>query len=93
MEDRPAPAPEKLRRQFQDWVDGTELPGRTVSYLKTGFLDELLDQRPDSDAKATMQAAWAEWEAGTTTPAHVLEVLRDQGVDDMLAELADATAG
>ncbi len=90
MEERPPPSPAKLRNQFQDWVSETEMPGRTMSYLKTGYLPEILEAQAEVDGVAEMLEAWATWEAGTTDPAIVLEVLKDRGLDALLAGLAES---
>lgn len=87
MEQRPAPSPSKLKNQFDDWLDETELPGRTLAYLKTGFLPEVLAEN-ESDLTVAMLEAWAGWEKGTTEPQVVLESLRDQGLGDFLEELS-----
>ena len=90
MDERPPPSPEKLLAQFQDWVAETELPGRTMSYLKTGFLPEVLAEHEAADGVAEMLTPWATWEAGTTDPAVVLTVLKDQGLEALLAGLAES---
>jgi len=87
MDERPAPSPSKLHNQFDDWEKGDELPGRTLAYLKTGFLPEVLADLEPSDALAEIQAAWAEWESGKAEPDAVLEVLKSQGLGDILAAL------
>lgn len=86
-QERPAPSPSKLLGQFNDWVEETEMPGRTMSYLKTGFLPEILAEQ-DSDAATAMIESWAGWEKGKTRPEVVLEVLKEQGLVELLAELA-----
>ena len=88
VDDRPPPNPEKLLRQFRDWLEGTELPGRTMSYLKTGFLPEVLSERSSSESLSAMTEAWQRWEDGATNPSAVLEVLRDNDLEELLAELA-----
>jgi hypothetical protein len=90
MDERPPPSPAKLRTQFKDWTDETELPGRTMSYLKTGFLLEVLEANSDVDGIDTMLEAWATWEAGTQHPSVVLEILRDNGIDEFLAGLTES---
>lgn len=87
MEDRPAPSPAKLLNQFNDWVEETELPGRTLSYMKTGYLPDVL-AAAESGVTSEMLEAWSQWEAGKTDPQAVLEVLRDEGLAAVLAELA-----
>lgn len=87
MEDRPAPSPAKLLSQFNDWVEETELPGRTLSYLKTGFLPEVLAEN-ESETTTAMLEEWSHWEAGKTNPQAVLEALRDHGLADLLSELS-----
>ena len=89
MEDRPAPSPQKLLGQFRDWTSGTELPGRTMSYLKTGGLPELLTHVSGVDGVDTMVEAWSGWETGTTNPTVVLEVLRDAGIETLLLGLVE----
>ncbi len=86
-QERPAPAPAKLLDQFNDWVSETEMPGRTMSYLKTGFLPEVLADQ-DGAAVTTMLESWEGWEKGKTRPEIVLEVLKENGLADLLSELA-----
>lgn len=88
MDDRPPPSPSKLRDQFADWTAGNELPGRTMAYLKTGFLPEVLGDLESTDAVSTMLESWAGWESGDIGPAAVLEILRDNDLDTILAELS-----
>jgi len=76
-----------LLNQFNDWLGETELPGRTMSYLKTGFLPEVLAD-VDDDAASTMLESWNGWEKGDVRPDVVLEVLRDNGLAKLLGELA-----
>lgn len=87
MDERPAPSPSKLKSQFDDWLNETELPGRTLAYLKTGFLPEVLTEN-SSDDTAAMLETWAGWEKGDTEPQAVLEALRDQGLGNFLSELS-----
>lgn len=100
-QERPAPSPAKLLGQFNDWVEETEMPGRTMSYLKTGFLPEVLaqhvadsgaDDGTDSvaapDSVATMLDSWDGWEKGNTRPEVVLAVLKDNGLVELLTELS-----
>ena len=88
MDERPPPSPEKLLRQFADWREGEEMPGRTMSYLKTGFLPEILAELdPDTDGLGAMTAAWEQWESGDTDPTAVLDVLRDNGLEALLGGL------
>lgn len=91
-QERPAPSPAKLLDQFNDWVEETELPGRTMSYLKTGFLPEVLaerhEQADDEENVAAMIESWAGWEKGNTRPEVVLAVLQDNGIVDLLTELS-----
>lgn len=92
LQKRPAPSPSKLIDQFNDWAGETELPGRTMSYLKTGFLPELLvaqQEKSDEDGKiAAMLESWAGWEKGKTRPEIVLAVLDDNDVVGLLTELS-----
>lgn len=87
MEERPAPSPAKLLNQFNDWVSETEMPGRTMSYLKTGFLPEVLAEN-ESDAVTVMLESWSGWERGKTRPEIVLETLRENGLAELLTTLA-----
>ena len=87
MDDRPAPSPEKLLNQFRDWMAAEELPGRTMSYLKTGFLDEILAEHDGHKGVPEMRAAWSGWEAGTTHPTVVLETLQAEGIEAFLVDL------
>lgn len=87
MDDRPAPSPTKLLKQFNDWVEETEMPGRTMSYLKTGFLPEVLAEN-ESDATAAMLESWAGWEKGDTRPEIVLAALQDNGIVELLTSLS-----
>ena len=90
MDDRPAPSAKKLHTQFADWENGDELPGRTLAYLKTGFLPEVLEGLDPTDAVANIQTAWGEWESGTTGPEAVLAELKAQGLGDLLSGLASS---
>ncbi len=91
-QERPAPSPAKLLGQFNDWIDETELPGRTMSYLKTGFLPEVLAEKRDAGDEgrdiAAMLESWAGWEKGDTRPDIVLEVLKDNDLVGLLTELS-----
>lgn len=87
IQERPAPSPEKLLNQFNDWEGETELPGRTMSYLKTGFLPEVLAEQ-DGDNIAAMLDSWAGWEKGDTRPEVVLAFLKDNGIVELLTDLA-----
>lgn len=93
MNDHPPPSPEKLLRHFREWLVDAELPGRTMSNLKTGFLPDLFEQIEQSPSLEAMTSAWDEWEAGITNPTAVLESLRDNGLDDLLSELAKGSPG
>lgn len=88
MDERPAPAPAKLLAQFTDWLEETELPGRTMSNLKTGFLPEVLAEMETSESIDAMLASWNEWEKGRVGPEAVLGVLRDRGLSELLVGLA-----
>lgn len=88
MDPRPAPSPDKLIDQFNDWVDDTEMPGRTMSYLKTGFLDELLATAESNESIDTIRTAWDGWESGKVGPAEVLQTMKDQGVVEFLTGLS-----
>lgn len=88
MEERPAPSPAKLLTQFNDWVSETEMPGRTMSYLKTGFLPEVLAEQ-GSDSTTAMLDSWAGWEKGVTRPEVVLEALKQLGIVELLASLSE----
>jgi len=88
MEDRPAPSPAKLLTQFNDWVSETEMPGRTMSYLKTGFLPEVLTDQ-DTEATAAMLESWSGWEKGVTRPEIVLAALQEQGIVELLGSLTE----
>lgn len=85
--DRPAPSPAKLLSQFNDWVEETEMPGRTMSYLKTGFLPEVLADQ-EGDNVAAMLDSWAGWEKGDTRPEIVLAALGDNGLVELLTGLS-----
>ncbi len=93
FQERPAPSPAKLLGQFNDWVAETEMPGRTMSYLKTGFLPEMLAAKMEStngdDKIAAMLESWVGWEKGKTRPEIVLAVLKDQGLVELLTELPE----
>lgn len=87
MDERPAPAPAKLLSQFTDWLEETELPGRTMSNLKTGFLPEVLADQEPTDAIDAMRQSWDEWEKGRLGPDAVLGVLNDNGLGELLSGL------
>lgn len=89
----PTASAEKLGRQFHDWIDGTEMPGRTLAYLKTGFLPAVFEENSEVEGVAEMQAQWAQWEAGKANPTAVLEHLRDAGLESFLSDLAAASPG
>jgi hypothetical protein len=91
MDGIPTASADKLGRQFHDWLDGTEMPGRTLAYLKTGFLPAVFDSNAEVEGVAAMQALWAHWEAGKANPTAVLEQLRDAGLDTFLSDLATAS--
>lgn len=86
MDDRPPISPSKLLHQYNDWVEGTELPGRTMAYLKTGMLHEVLAE-DEGDTARNMLGAWALWEKGEVGPEPTLEALRDHGLADLLSAL------
>ncbi len=86
-QERPEPAPAKLLDQFNDWLDGTELPGRTMAYLKTGRLPEVLDELEGESIERIVES-WQGWEKGKIRPDIVLEVLKENGLAGTLAELA-----
>lgn len=87
MEERPAPSPPKLLTQFEDWASETELPGRTLAYLQTGYLPEVLAENESENTEAMLEA-WAGWDKGTAEPQTVLEALKDLGLAEFLAELS-----
>jgi hypothetical protein len=87
MEERPAPSPAKLLNQFNDWVAETEMPGRTMAYLKTGFLHEVLAEQ-GTDVSAAMIESWTGWEKGDTRPEIVLGDLQELGLVSLLTELS-----
>ena len=63
------------------------MPGRTMSYLKTGFLPEVLAEN-ESDATSAMLESWAGWEKGDTRPEIVLAALQDNGIVELLTSLS-----
>ena len=85
--DRPAPSPAKLLDQFNDWAAGTELPGRTMAYLKTGHLPDVLADL-GSDEALSMLESWNGWEKGTTRPEIVLEALKEHGIVEVLTAMS-----
>ena len=89
MDERPPVSPVKLLHQFNDWVEETELPGRTMAYLKTGMLHEVLAEQ-EGEAAATMLDSWNSWEKGSVRPEVVLEVLRTEELPKLLASLAES---
>lgn len=89
MDERPPVSPAKLLHQFNDWVEETELPGRTMAYLKTGMLHELLADQ-EGAAAATMLESWNGWEKGSVRPEVVLETLRSEDLPKLLASLAES---
>jgi len=88
MDERPAASPAKLLSQFEDWTAGNEMPGRTMSYLKTGFLPDVLEDAKAAEGVEEMLDAWQKWEKGITNPEAVLEALRDAGLETVLASLS-----
>lgn len=87
MDERPPISPSKLLHQFNDWVEETEMPGRTMAYLKTGMLHEVLAE-DGGDSASSMLEAWQQWEKGKVGPAATLEALRDGGLVDLLTALS-----
>lgn len=57
MEDRPAPDPEKLLSQWEEWERGENPPGRVMANLKTGGLPELLQSLIDSSTAGSAAAS------------------------------------
>ncbi len=51
--ERPAPDPVKLLESWMEWERGNEMPGRTMSNLKTGglriLLEAIVEQIPATD--------------------------------------------
>lgn len=88
MDERPAPSPSKLLKQFNDWVEETEMPGRTMAYLKTGYLHEVLAEQEGDDVAAMLES-WTGWEKGNTRPEIVLDVLKQRGIAELLVTLSD----
>jgi len=88
MDPRPPVSPAKLLNQFNDWIEETEMPGRTMAYLKTGMLHEVFGEHTEDAGVSDMLAAWAEWEKGAVGPMPTLEVLRDHGLVDFLVSLS-----
>jgi len=87
MDERPPISPSKLLNQFNDWVGETELPGRTMAYLKTGMLQDLFAEHGGDSAQHLVEA-WTNWEKGKVGPTPTLEALRDHGVVDLLTALS-----
>lgn len=90
MDPRPPVSPAKLLNQFTDWIEETELPGRTMSYLKTGMLHELLAEQPAESSAHVMLETWNGWEKGSVLPADVLAVLQSEGLEQLLSSLAES---
>lgn len=87
MDERPPISPAKLLHQYNDWVEGTEMPGRTMAYLKTGMMHEVL-AGDEGEPAAAMLAVWEQWEKGAVGPAPTLESLKENGVVELLTALA-----
>lgn len=62
------------------------MPGRTMAYLKTGMLHEVL-AGVESDDATTMLEAWELWEKGTVGPTPTLESLKENGLAELLTTL------
>lgn len=90
MDPRPPVSPAKLLNQFTDWIEGTEMPGRTMAYLKTGMLHEVLAVQPGGSPAEAMLESWSGWEKGKTRPEIVLGVMRDEGLAELLGTLAES---
>ena len=88
MDPRPPVSQAKLLNQFNDWIEETEQPGRTMAYLKTGMLHEVLGAHGEDSGVSVMTDAWAQWEKGAVGPTPTLETLRDHGLVDFLASLS-----
>lgn len=58
-----------------------------MSYLKTGYLPEVLADN-ESEAVTAMLESWDGWERGKTRPEIVLAALRDNGLVELLTKLA-----
>ena len=63
-----------------------------MSYLKTGFLPEVLAEKRDAGDEgrdiAAMLESWAGWEKGDTRPDVVLDLLKDNDLVGLLTELS-----
>ncbi len=79
--------PRKISSHLDDWRSGAQLPGRTMAFLKTAGLPDWLASL-DSEAAASMLAAWAPWEKAKAAPGDVLAALVECGIDDLLAHAA-----
>lgn len=87
MDERPPISPSKLLHQFNDWIAETEMPGRTMAYLKTGMLHEVLAD-DGGEAALAMLDVWQKWEKGKVGPLDTLQALRDEGLIDVLTSLS-----
>ncbi len=77
----------KMLAHFHDWQRGDQLPGRTMSYLKTARLPIWLAEcaAGGDERAAGMLAAWEPWERAKAGPQVVLEALVAGGLEDLLA--------
>ncbi len=88
--DRPPFDLAKMLAHLHDWQRGDQLPGRTMSYLKTAGLPIWLAERAaEGDEQAVaMSDSWAPWEKAKAGPQPVLEALVAGGLEDLLAGTA-----
>lgn len=84
--DRPPPDVSKILGHLDDWRRGEQLPGRTMAYLKTAGLPDLLASRAAAgdEGAAELAEIWAPWERARALPADVLAALVDAGLPELL---------
>ena len=83
MPEHPPADTAKLIAHLDDWRRGEEMPGRTLSYLKTAMLPDIFESAGD-EAAATLQSIWEPWERGKATPADVMSALDEAGLRPFL---------
>lgn len=83
LPEHPPADPSKLISHLDDWQKGEELPGRTLSYLKTAMLPDVFESVDDETA-TTLRSIWEPWERGKATPADVMTALDEAGLRTFL---------
>ncbi len=86
--DHPAPDPQRLLGQFDEWSRGETLPGRMLANLKTGRLPEVLEAL--GEPAQGLADWWDKWEKGTALPDEVTAALAEGGLRKQLEALTNS---